>query len=68
MAKIDCYECDLCGAAIGNGREHRIQIRYPVPDSVLIPTRLDRNTRTTKSIDLCSKCFVERLPEFPAKR
>ena len=55
--KISRYACDLCNATIENGREYKVTIKYPIPDSVKVPTRMDRESRKTKTYDLCKECF-----------
>lgn len=61
--KIDKYICDFCGCDIQNGREYKITIKYPIPESVKTPTRYDRSNRKSKTIDLCVLCKVHLLGE-----
>ena len=55
--KINRYECDCCHAPIENGREYKVTIKYPIPDSVKVPSRIDREKRKTKTVDMCLNCF-----------
>ena len=56
--KIDRYECDLCHRPIENGREYKVTIKFPIPDSIKNPSRIDRNARRSITYDLCKDCFV----------
>ena len=64
MAKINRFECDLCGVPIANGREHHLQIRYPYREEDMSKEVMFRTSRRTRTIELCEDCFKERLSEF----
>lgn len=61
--KIDKYICDRCGCDIENGREYKISIKYPIPESVKVPDRIDRSSRKTTTIELCALCMNQVLGE-----
>lgn len=62
--KVNRYECDLCGAPLANGREHKITIVYPYANSEMEKETLRRMNRTRATIELCETCFADRFPEF----
>ena len=64
MAKINRFECDLCGVPIANGREHKITIVYPYAASEMEKEARLRMNRRRTTIELCEECFKERFPEF----
>ena len=64
MAKINRFECDLCGLPMANGTEHHIQIRYPYRKEDMDKQVIYRTQRRTRTIELCESCFEERLKEF----
>lgn len=64
MAKINRYECDLCGTPIANGMEHSITIKYPYKAADMGKEIIQRTPRRNRTIQLCEECFAERLKEF----
>ena len=67
MAKINRFECDLCGVSLPNGTEHHITIVYPYNKEEMQKETLYRRNRTRRTIDLCEECFEECLKEFGRK-
>ncbi len=64
MAKINRFECDLCGLSLPNGTEHHITIVYPYAKEQMKKEVALRAQRRRQTIDLCEQCFDERLKEF----
>ena len=67
MAKINRFECDLCGISLPNGTEHHITIVYPYNKEEMQKETMYRRNRTRQTIDLCEECFADRLKEFGRK-
>ena len=62
--KINRFDCDLCGAPLANGREHKITIVYPYAKSEMDKEVIHRMNRRRTTIELYEACFAEHLPEF----
>lgn len=55
--KVNYYECDSCGARVENYRQYKLTVKYPVPESIKTITRVNRDSREQKTLDLCDGCY-----------